>query len=135
MTRSISILNGPNLNLLGQREPEIHGRTMLAETARLGVKQCRQINGEGKLGIWIQQLPRQCAGLVLKAGAYSQALIARRAMNEPLIEVHLSNIYQRETFRQHSYVSPAAKGLICGFGSRGCLMALGALVAMSDDAH
>jgi 3-dehydroquinate dehydratase-2 len=148
MTRSILILNGPNLNLLGRREPEIYGRTMLAdieamcreEAARLGVEvECRQSNSEGELVTWVQQLPGQFAGLVLNAGAYSHTSIALldalRALNEPLIEVHLSNIYQRETFRQHSYVSLAAKGFICGFGSRGYLMALGALVAMLDDAH
>jgi 3-dehydroquinate dehydratase-2 len=148
MTRSILILNGPNLNLLGRREPEIYGRTTLAdieamcreEAARLGVEvECRQSNSEGELVTWVQQLPGQFAGLVLNAGAYSHTSIALldalRALNEPLIEVHLSNIYQRETFRQHSYVSLAAKGIICGFGSRGYLMALGALVAMLDDAH
>jgi 3-dehydroquinate dehydratase II len=148
MTPHILILNGPNLNLLGRREPEIYGRTTLAdieamcreEAARLGVEvECRQSNSEGELVTWVQQLPGQFAGLVLNAGAYSHTSIALldalRALNEPLIEVHLSNIYQRETFRQHSYVSLAAKGIICGFGSRGYLMALGALVAMLDDAH
>jgi 3-dehydroquinate dehydratase-2 len=148
MTRRILILNGPNLNLLGRREPEIYGRTTLAdieamcreEAARLGVEvEWRQSNSEGELVTWVQQLPGRFAGLVLNAGAYSHTSIALldalRALNEPLIEVHLSNIYQRETFRQHSYVSLAAKGIICGFGSRGYLMALGALVAMLDDAH
>jgi 3-dehydroquinate dehydratase II len=148
MARSILILNGPNLNLLGQREPEIYGRTTLAdievmcheEAARLGVEvECRQSNSEGELVTWIQQASARFAGLILNAGAYSHTSIAlldaARSLSVPLIEVHLSNIYQRESFRQHSYISLAAKGVICGFGSRGYLMALGALAAMSDDAH
>jgi 3-dehydroquinate dehydratase-2 len=148
MARSILILNGPNLNLLGQREPEIYGRTTLAdievmcreEAARLGIEvECRQSNGEGELVAWVQQAPERFAGLILNAGAYSHTSIALldavRSLTIPLIEVHLSNIYQRESFRQHSYISLAAKGVICGFGSRGYLMALGALAATSDDAR
>ena len=148
MAHKILILNGPNLNLLGQREPDIYGRTTLAdieatcreEAARLGVEvDCRQSNSEGELVSWVQQVAGRFAGVILNAGAYSHTSIAlldaARSLNEPLIEVHLSNIYQRETFRQHSYVSLAAKGIICGFGSRGYLMALGALVAMLEDAH
>jgi 3-dehydroquinate dehydratase II len=141
------ILNGPNLNLLGQREPGIYGRTTLAEIEamcraageRLGLDiDCRQSNGEGQLVSWVQEIPGQFAGLILNAGAYSHTSIALldalRALKEPLIEVHLSNIYQRETFRQHSYVSLAAKGVICGFGPRGYLMALDALAALLNDA-
>ena len=144
MAQTILTLNGPNLNLLGQREPDIYGRTTLAdieamclrEAARLGVEvDCRQSNSEGELVSWVQQVRGQFAGLGPNAGAYSHTSIALRALNEPLIEVDLSNIYQRETFRQHSYVSLAAKGIICGFGPRGYLMALSALVAMLDDAH
>ena len=148
MAQIILILNGPNLNLLGQREPDIYGRTTLAdieamclqEAARLGVEvDCRQSNSEGELVSWVQQVPGRFAGLILNAGAYSHTSIALldalRSLREPLIEVHLSNIYQRETFRQHSYVSLAAKGIICGFGPRGYLMALSALAAMLDDAH
>ena len=148
MTRSILILNGPNLNLLGQREPEIYGRTTLAdieamcraEAARLGVEvECRQSNSEGELVSWVQEAPQRFAGVILNAGAYSHTSIAlldaARSLIVPLIEVHLSNIYQRERFRHHSYISLAARGIICGFGSRGYLMALGALAAMSDDAR
>jgi 3-dehydroquinate dehydratase-2 len=148
MTRRILILNGPNLNLLGQREPEIYGRTTLAdieamcceEAARLGVElECRQSNSEGELVTWVQEARQRFAGVILNAGAYSHTSIAlldaARALSVPLIEIHLSNIYQRESFRQHSYISLAAKGVICGFGSRGYLMALGALAAMSDDAR
>ena len=141
------ILNGPNLNLLGQREPGIYGRSTLAEIEamcraegeRLGLEiECRQSNGEGQLVSWVQEIPGQFAGLILNAGAYSHTSIALldalRALKEPLIEVHLSNIYHRETFRQHSYVSLAAKGVICGFGPRGYLMALDALAALLNDA-
>jgi 3-dehydroquinate dehydratase-2 len=148
MTRQILILNGPNLNLLGQREPEIYGRTTLAdieamcraEATRLGVEvDCRQSNSEGELVTWVQEAPQRFAGVILNAGAYSHSSIAlldaARSLSVPLIEVHLSNIYQRESFRQHSYISLAAKGIICGFGPRGYLMALGALAAMLDDAQ
>jgi 3-dehydroquinate dehydratase II len=141
------ILNGPNLNLLGQREPEIYGRTTLAEIEAmchaagegLGLEvECRQSNDEGQLVSWVQAVPGQFAGLILNAGAYSHTSIALldalRVLKEPLIEVHLSSIYQRETFRQHSYVSLAATGVICGFGPRGYLMALDALAALLNDA-
>jgi 3-dehydroquinate dehydratase-2 len=141
------ILNGPNLNLLEQREPGIYGRTTLAEIETmcraagefLGLEvECRRSNDEGQLVSWVQGIPGQFAGLILNAGACSHTPIASldalRASKEPLIEVHLSNIYQRETFRQHSYVSLAAKGVICGFGPRGYLMALDALAALLNDA-
>jgi 3-dehydroquinate dehydratase II len=148
MTRRILILNGPNLNLLGQREPAIYGRTTLAdieamcraEAARLGIEaDCRQSNSEGELVTWIQEAPQRFAGVILNAGAYSHTSIAlldaARALIVPLIEIHLSNIYQRESFRLHSYISLAARGIICGFGSRGYVMALAALAAMLDDAQ
>jgi 3-dehydroquinate dehydratase II len=148
MAHNILILNGPNLNLLGRREPEIYGCTTLAdieamsqeEAARLGVTvECRQSNSEGELVSWVQDVPGRFSGLVVNAGAYSHTSIALldalRSLDVPLIEVHLSNIYRREAFRQHSYVSLAAQGIICGFGSRGYLMALGALVAILHDAQ
>ena len=147
MAHDILILNGPNLNLLGQREPDVYGRTTLAdieamcrdEGARLGFGvECRQSNGEGELVTWVQEVPGRFAGLILNAGAYSHTSVALldalRTLDEPLIEVHLSNIYRRETFRQHSYVSLAAKGVICGLGAQGYLMALRALAAMLHDA-
>ena len=148
MPRQVLILNGPNLNLLGRREPDVYGRATLAdieamcrdEAGRLGLGiEFRQSNSEGELVTWVQQIPGQFAGLVLNAGAYSHTSIALldalRALEEPLIEVHLSNIYQRESFRHHSYVSLAAKGVICGFGPQGYLLALRALAAMWDDAQ
>jgi 3-dehydroquinate dehydratase II len=147
MAHDILILNGPNLNLLGRREPDIYGRTTLAdieamchaEAARLGCRvELRQSNNEGELVSWVQEVPGPFAALILNAGAYSHTSVALldalRTLDEPLIEVHLSNIYQREAFRQHSYVSLAATGVICGFGPRGYLMALRALAAMLHDA-
>jgi 3-dehydroquinate dehydratase-2 len=145
---AVLIVNGPNLNMLGRREPGIYGRTTLAdieamcvaEGERLGLAvECRQSNSEAQLVTWAQEVAGQFAGLILNAGAYSHTSIALldavRMLDEPLIEVHLSNIYQRETFRQHSYVSLAANGVLCGFGARGYLMALQAIAAMLADAN
>ena len=145
---AILILNGPNLNLLGRREPGIYGRATLAdieamcaeEGARLGLAvTCRQSNSEGELVTWVQEVHGNFAGLIINAGAYSHTSIAlldaARSLDEPLIEVHLSNIYKRESFRQHSYISLAATGVLCGFGASGYLMALRAmadLVAAAD---
>jgi 3-dehydroquinate dehydratase-2 len=145
---AVLIVNGPNLYMLGRREPGIYGRTTLAdieamcvaEGERLGLAvECRQSNSETQLVTWAQEVPGQFAGLILNAGAYSHTSIALldavRMLDEPLIEVHLSNIYQREAFRQHSYVSLAANGVLCGFGARGYLMALQAIAAMLADAN
>jgi 3-dehydroquinate dehydratase II len=144
---AVLILNGPNLNLLGRREPGIYGRSTLAdieamcaaEGERLGLAvECRQSNGEAELVSWVQEVPGHFAGFILNAGAYSHTSVtlldAARLLSEPLIEVHLSNIYQRETFRQHSYVSLAATGVLCGFGARGYIMALQAMAALLADA-
>ena len=147
MAYVVLILNGPNLNLLGRREPEIYGRLTLAdieamcraEAATLGLAmEWRQSNSEGELVTWVQEIPGRFGGLVLNAGAYSHTSVALldalRTLSEPLIEVHLSNIYRREAFRQHSYVSVAARAVICGFGPQGYAMALRALAAMLHDA-
>lgn len=144
MARSALILNGPNLNLLGRREPEIYGTLTLGdieqmcreEGARLGLAvECRQSNCEGTLVTWIQEAG-QFSGVIINPGAYSHTSIAlsdaARSLTEPLIEVHLSNIHQREIYRHHSYMSLVAKGVICGFGAHGYVMALGALAAMLD---
>jgi 3-dehydroquinate dehydratase II len=144
---AVLILNGPNLNLLGLREPGIYGRSTLAdvetmcaaEGERLGLAvTCRQSNVEAELVSWVQEVRGGFAGLVLNAGAYSHTSIAlldaARLLSEPLIEVHLSNIYRRETFRQHSYVSSAATGVLCGFGPSGYIMALQAMAAILADA-
>lgn len=145
MSTSVLVLNGPNLNLLGTREPAIYGRDTLAdieamcreEGRRLGLEvTCRQSNHEGELVTWLHEVPGRFGGAILNAGAYTHTSVAlldaARALHEPLIEVHLSNIYQRETFRQHSYLSLAARGVLCGFGARGYVMALGALAAWLD---
>jgi 3-dehydroquinate dehydratase-2 len=140
---SVLILNGPNLNLLGTREPEIYGRTTLAEIEsrcrehadRLGLAvECRQSNSEGELVGWVQGARAAHAAIVINPAAYSHTSIALldalRAVGLPVVEVHLSNIHKRETFRQHSYVSRAAEGVICGFGADGYAMALDALARL-----
>jgi 3-dehydroquinate dehydratase-2 len=136
-TPKILILNGPNLNMLGVREPAIYGKETLAdivalcgETAsRLGLAaDCRQSNMEGELVTWIQQARGTAKGIVINAGAYthtSVALLDALTLSElPVIEVHLSNIYKREAFRHKSYISPVARGVLCGFGSHGYVLAL-----------
>lgn len=137
---SVLILNGPNLNLLGAREPEVYGRTTLADIESACRKQAaacglavdfRQSNAESELIEWIQGAARDFDAVILNAGAYTHTSVAildaLQAMNLPLIEVHLSNIYKREAFRHHSYVSQAADGVICGLGMEGYLLALRAL--------
>ena len=136
----ILILNGPNLNLLGTREPDVYGTTTLAdiETAsrrrgtELGLEvNCRQSNGEGQLIDWIHEARGKQDGLIINPGAYSHTSIALldalQAVRLPVIEVHLSNIHKREDFRARSYVSMAADGVIAGFGPDGYLMAVEAM--------
>jgi len=140
---AISILNGPNLNLLGSRQPEIYGRETLADiegmcrahAAGLGFDiEFRQGNHEGDLVDWIQAARGRAAGIILNAGAYTHTSVAildaLLAVGLPTVEVHLSNIHQRDSFRQHSYVAQAARGMICGFGSHGYLLALDALARL-----
>ena len=140
MTATILILNGPNLNLLGTREPDIYGRETLATIeaacrARgtdLGLDvDFRQSNDEGELVTWIQEAPKAHAGIVINAGAYTHTSVAildaLSAIDMPIIEVHLSNIHRREEFRHHSFVSKAADGMICGLGGQGYELALEAL--------
>lgn len=138
----VLILNGPNLNMLGTRQPEVYGTTTLAdiETAcktrakDLGLAvTCRQSNSEGELVGWIQAARTEAQAVIINPGAYSHTSVAildaLLAAGLPVVEVHLSNIHQREEFRHHSYVSKAAQGVICGFGARGYIMALEALAA------
>jgi 3-dehydroquinate dehydratase-2 len=138
--RPVLIVNGPNLNMLGTRQPEIYGKETLADIERacraeaksLGLAvEFRQSNKEGELVDFIQQARVANSAIVINAGAYSHTSVAiLDALNVaelPVIEVHLSNIYRRESFRHHSYVSLAAQGVICGLGSRGYLLALQAL--------
>jgi 3-dehydroquinate dehydratase II len=136
----ILVLNGPNLNLLGAREPEIYGTTTLADIKLLMQKSAaargwtidfRQTNSEGELVDWIQWARENASAIIINAGAYTHTSVAildaLRAAAKPVIEVHLSNLFQREVFRHHSYITPAALGLICGFGARGYVLALDAL--------
>lgn len=133
----ILVLNGPNLNMLGTREPSVYGHETLADVeaaiqaraAELGVSaDCRQSNSEGELVTWIQQARNDAAAIIINAGAYSHTSIAildaLRAAELPVYEVHLSNIYQRESFRHHSHISAAAVAVICGLGPDGYLYAL-----------
>lgn len=142
-TPIISILNGPNLNMLGTRQPELYGRESLADVetlcrahaVRLGLEiEFRQSNHEGDLVTWIQECRGRAAGIVINAGAYTHTSVAvldaLLAAEVPAVEVHLSNIHQRDPFRHHSYVAKAAKGMICGFGSHGYVLALDALARL-----
>ncbi len=142
MADIIFVLNGPNLNLLGTRQPEIYGRQTLtdikaactAKAAELGFGlDFRQSNLEGELVTWIQEARGKAAGIIINAGAYSHTSVAildaLAALEVPIVEVHLSNVFRREGFRHHSYVSQAATGVICGFGAEGYLLALAALAA------
>lgn len=140
MSKLIYVLNGPNLNMLGKREPEIYGRETLDDVAgkctdlanQLGLAiEFRQSNHEGELVDWIQQAGTEAAGVVINPAGYSHTSIAIYdailAVEIPVIEVHLSNIYAREDFRHRSMVSHVATGAICGLGSQGYLLALRAI--------
>jgi 3-dehydroquinate dehydratase-2 len=137
MASNILVLNGPNLNLLGTREPDVYGNETLADIEaksldcgkNMGLKvEFRQSNTEGELVDWVQQAQGNADFLIVNAGAYTHTSVALldalKACDVPVIEVHLSNIHQREEFRQHSYVSKVAVGMICGFGGYGYEMAL-----------
>ncbi|HIF76284.1 MAG TPA: type II 3-dehydroquinate dehydratase [Sulfitobacter sp.] len=137
---SVLILNGPNLNLLGTRQPEVYGKTTLAdvealcaaETARLDLEmQFAQSNHEGALIDLIHEARGQHAGIILNAGAYTHTSIALMdaiaSVELPVVEVHLSNIHARESFRHRSYIAPVAIGQICGFGVHGYVLAIQAL--------
>ena len=140
MAKRVLVLNGPNLNMLGTREPQTYGSQTLADIEKLAVDEgnrlgldvtCRQSNIEGELVTWIQQALGSYDAIVINPGAYSHTSIAIhdafRAVSLPVVEVHLSNIYTREPFRHHSYVSPVALGVICGLGATGYKLALHAL--------
>ena len=137
MTLRIAVLNGPNLNLLGQREPAIYGHRTLAdvermvreEAARLDVGiSFSQTNHEGALVDAIQQLPGRAEGLILNAGAYTHTSLAIRdallAVRVPFVEVHLSNLFARERQRRKSLFADLAVGLVTGFGAEGYVLAL-----------
>jgi 3-dehydroquinate dehydratase II len=142
MAKPIYVLNGPNLNLLGSREPEVYGMETLDDVrarcerkaAALGFSiDFRQSNHEGELVAWIQEARDGAAGLIVNAGAFTHTSIAMLdallACPIPSVEVHLSNIFTREPFRHHSYISKAVKGVICGFGVLSYELAVEALAA------
>jgi 3-dehydroquinate dehydratase II len=142
MIKAVHVLNGPNLNLLGLREPELYGHETLADIeARLRAAAAkhdvtlhfRQSNHEGDLVTWIQEAGRAQEPVILNAGAYSHSSIAIldaiKGSKAEVIEVHLSNIHARERFRHHSYISAVARGVIAGFGSRSYDLALQAFLA------
>lgn len=147
MAKPVFVLNGPNLNLLGTREPEIYGTETLADIEKrcerraeeLGLTvDFRQSNTEGDLVTWIQDARTQGSGLIVNAGAFTHTSIAMLdallACDIPVVEVHLSNIFTREPFRHTSYISQAAKGVICGFGSLGYELAIEALAGSVPEA-
>ena len=142
----VAVLNGPNLNMLGVRQPSIYGAATLddvealcaATAEQVGVAiDFRQSNGEGELISWVQECRGRARGIVINPGGYSHTSVALLdallASALPTIEVHLSNIHRREPFRQHSYVSQAATGVICGLGVRGYALALTAMAEMLMD--
>lgn len=136
----VLVLNGPNLNMLGVREPEIYGNGTLADiektcqeyAAKLGLAlDFRQSNIEGELVTWIQEARGSADAIIINAGAFSHTSVALldalTIFEKPVIELHLSNVYAREAFRHRSYISSAANGIICGFGASGYALALDAV--------
>lgn len=139
--KPVFVLNGPNLNLLGMREPDIYGKETLddlAERCRNRAAQAgltvdfRQSNIEGELVSWVQEGRDAACGIVINAAAYTHTSVALqdalKSCGLPTVEVHLSNIYKREPFRHKSYISPVAAGVLCGFGGYGYELAIEALV-------
>jgi 3-dehydroquinate dehydratase-2 len=143
MPKPLFVLNGPNLNLLGSREPEVYGHTTLADIeaqtrARAGqaglAVEFRQSNHEGVLVDWIQEARTAASGIILNAGAFTHTSVALhdalKAVDVPVIEVHISNPYRREPFRHTSYISSVATGVICGLGAQGYALAVEALATL-----
>ncbi|WMT85252.1 type II 3-dehydroquinate dehydratase [Pelagibacterium sp. 26DY04] len=140
MAKRVLILNGPNLNMLGTREKAIYGSETLADIESMCRTACeklgltcdfRQSNHEGELVDWIQSARKTADAIIINPAAYSHTSVAihdaLRTAEKPVVEVHLTNIHQREAFRHHSYVSAVATGVICGLGSRGYTLALEAV--------
>ena len=142
---NILFLNGPNLNLLGHRQPEIYGDTTLADiesTVReyAGDKaqiDFRQTNDEGELVTWIQEASEQAAVIIINAAAYTHTSVALRdaiaASDVPAIEIHISNIHAREEFRHNSLIAPVCQGQICGFGLTSYLLGFDAALSLKKD--
>ena len=147
MSKTVYVLNGPNLDLLGTRQPEIYGRATLADVEELcrqtaqrhGLDvEFRQSNHEGELVDWIHQAHKEnAAGLIINGAAYTHTSIAIQdalaGIDTPVIEVHISNIHARESFRRRSYISSVARAVICGFGIQGYALAISGLAVMIDD--
>src|SRR6218665_1089442 len=144
MSKTVFVLNGPNLNMLGKREPGIYGGNTLKDVENeciaagkeLGLTvDFRQSNHEGVLIDWIHEAGEKAAGVAINAGAYTHTSIALhdaiKAISVPVIEVHISNVHAREAFRHHSAIAPAAKGVICGFGTTSYILALQALKSIT----
>ena len=145
MAETIYILNGPNLNLLGMREPELYGRATLKDVEALCRKtaqahgfgiEFRQSNREGELIDWIHEArAKKAAGIIINAAGYTHSSVsihdALLAANAPVIEVHITNIHARESFRQHSFIAMAAKASLCGFGIEGYALAIAGLAALT----
>ncbi|MGH6763219.1 MAG: type II 3-dehydroquinate dehydratase [Phyllobacterium sp.] len=144
MKHIVFVLNGPNLNMLGKREPGIYGASTLddiemlcrKEAEALGIEiDFRQSNHEGDLVSWVQEAGMAGASILINPAAYTHTSIALhdaiRAAQATVVEIHLSNIHAREEFRHKSHVSPLAKGVICGFGPDGYLMGLRALAGFA----
>ena len=148
MAKPIYVLNGPNLNMLGTREPAVYGTETLADLkvrCDAAASTCghtvefRQSNVEGELVTWIQEARGAASGIILNAGAYTHTSVAildaLQAAELPVVEVHLSNIFKREAFRHHSYVSAAANGVICGLGGKGYSLAIEAMADLISKAR
>lgn len=145
---AVLVLNGPNLNLLGQREPDVYGRATLADAERLlhttatelAVRvECRQSNHEGELLDWLHEAPGTFDGLLLNLGALTHTSLACadavRAIGLPAVEVHVSNVHAREAYRQHSWLAAAVVAQVSGFGIHGYALALRGLVERLREAR
>jgi 3-dehydroquinate dehydratase II len=144
MPNAIYVINGPNLNLLGTREPELYGRASLADVEKLCLEtarrfrltvEFRQSNHEGEIIDWIHQArAEKAAGLIINPAGYTTTSIAildaLHIIKAPVIEVHITNIHARESFRRHSYVSRVARAVVCGFGIDGYALAIAGLAAL-----
>lgn len=142
----VAVLNGPNMNMLGLRQPQLYGALTLDDVEQLCAESgetlglaidFRQTNIEGELISWVQECRGRAAGIVINPAGYTTTSIALMdallAVELPVIEVHVTNIHRREEFRQHSYVSKAAVGVICGLGIQGYALALTAMAAILDE--
>lgn len=150
--KTVFILNGPNLNLLGSREPQVYGSQTLADVQALCERAClangfaldfRQSNHEGALVDWLHEAGKlhaagKLAGVILNAGAFTHTSVALldaiKGTGVPLIELHISNVHAREEFRHHSYISPVAKAVMAGFGVNGYALAIAGLAGMAQGA-